>query len=175
MHYSVKLFSMVFFASAVILAGCESEDVDFSNSSSNSASVSGEGDEVDFGSLKWTFGGENGAGAQLTSATIANLSASGDGMSYQWAGDTLRSWGLSDSQAGAFACFFVQKSDGSWVGGKFDWISTSRTTRGFENILHENYVGWTLVGVPNPCNCAFVIISEDCTKRTNVIAGTWSR
>lgn len=95
-------------------------------------------------------------------------------MSYRWTGPTLRSWGLSDGNAGALACFFVQRADGRWVGGKFDWISTSRTTRGFENI-RARYRGWTLSGVPNPCPCAFVIVSSNGKKRTNVIAGTWRR
>lgn len=134
----------------------------------------GAADQVSFGALRWTFGGIDGSGASKTSAAIGGLSASGGGMTYRWAGPTLSSWGLSNTSAGAYACFFVQRSDGAWVGGKFDWISTSRTSRSFENILH-GYHGWTLAGVPNPCPCAFVIVSSDRKKRTNVIASTWRR
>ena len=80
-------------------------------------------------------------------------------LSYSWTGDTLASWGLAyDDASAALACLFVQKADGSWVGGKFDWISTSRRSRGLENI-QLGYGGWTLAGVPNPCAAAFVIVS----------------
>ena len=95
-------------------------------------------------------------------------------LGYSWSGDTLASWGLSNGDAGAYACLFVLRSDGKWVGGKFDWISTSRTSRGLENI-YNGYGGWSLAGVPNPCSCAFVIVSGDGKKRTNVIGGSWSR
>lgn len=145
-----------------------------SSATPNAPASTGAADQVSFGALRWSFGGIDGSGASKTSASIGGLSASGGGMSYRWTGPTLRSWGLSDSAIGAYACFFVQRSDGAWVGGKFDWISTSRTTRSFENILH-GYNGWSLAGVPNPCPCAFVIVSSDRKKRTNVIASTWRR
>lgn len=134
----------------------------------------GAADQIPFSALHWNFGGKNGAHAKKTSASIGHLSVSQHSLSYRWTGDTLASWGIAHSDPGALACFFVMKSDGKWVGGKFDWISTSRTSRGFENIL-TGYGGWSLAGVPNPCACAFVIISADCKKRTNVIAGTWRR
>lgn len=145
-----------------------------SGSSSESAATEGAADQVPFGSLHWKFGGVNGARAKKTSASIGGLSVGARSLSYRWTGPTLRSWGLSDGNPGAYACFFVMKADGTWVGGKFDWISTSRTSRGFENIM-SGYGGWSLAGVPNPCACAFVIVSSDCKRRTNVIAGRWSR
>lgn len=132
------------------------------------------GDAVSFGSLNWSYGGINGSGASKTSATIKNLSISGRTLSYSWGGTTLSSWGLSDSNAGAFACLFVKNKSGAWVGGKFDWISTSRTTRDLENVLH-GYSGWSLANVPNPCQAAFVIVSSDRKKRTNVISCSWKR
>lgn len=116
----------------------------------------------------------NGRGAVKTSASIGGLRITRSGLSYSWTGATLASWGLADTTPGAYACFFVQKENGTWVGGKFDWISTSRRSRGFENIFY-GYGGWTLQGVPNPCQAAFVIVSSDCKKRTNVLSGTWAR
>ncbi len=146
------------------------------SSSDSSPTVASEGaaDAVPYGSLRWTYGGVSGGGARKTSASIGGLSMSKNNLSYRWTGDTLASWGLSNSAIGAYACLFVQKSDGSWVGGKFDWISTSRQSRSFENIYH-GYEGWSLRGVPNPCQAAFVIISADGKKRTNVITANWSR
>ncbi len=145
-----------------------------SSGSSSSTSTAGAADAVPYGSLRWTYGGVNGGAASKTSASIGGLGMSKNNLSYRWTGATLSSWGLSNSAIGAYACLFVQKSDGSWVGGKFDWISTSRTSRSFENI-YGGYEGWKLSGVPNPCQAAFVIISADCKKRTNVISAKWSR
>ena len=130
-------------------------------------------DAVAFSALHWTFGGVNGSGAAQSGVVISGLGCSRDGMSFRYVKD-LSAWGRGYGEAGDYACLFVQKSDGSWVGGKFDWISSSRTTRGFENI-RGGYSGWSLAGVPNPCNVAFVILNHDCKRRSNVVAGHWTR
>lgn len=146
-----------------------------SNSSTAIPSAeAGSPDAVSFGALRWSYGGINGGGARKTSASIGGLRFSRTGLSYSWTGPNLSSWGLSNSDSSAYACLFVKKSDGSWVGGKFDWVSSSRTTRDFKNIF-ERYHGWSLSGVPNPCDAAFVIISGDLKKRTNVAVGKWAR
>ena len=95
------------------------------------------------------------------------------GVSFTYNHD-LSAWGYSSGALGGVACLFVQKTNGQWVGGKFDWISSSRRSRGFENVF-GGYAGWSLEGVPNPCAAAFVIVSPDGKRRSNVIAGTWSR
>ena len=134
----------------------------------------GASDEVPYSAFSFTYGGVNGSGASLSSPRISGLRISGVHMSYSWAGPNLSSWGMSSSQADALCCLFVQKSDGAWVGGKFDWISSSRTSRDLGHVT-GGYGGWSLAGVPNPCNAAFVIISADGRRRSNVIAGTWQR
>ncbi len=130
-------------------------------------------DQAPFGSFRWSYGGFNGSGATHSGVNLSGLKISKGGFSFQY-DNNLSAWGLSNGDASALACFFVQKSDGSWVGGKFDWISSSRTYRDL-NHLHSGYGGWTLAGVPNPCRAAFVIVSKDGSKRSNVLAGTWSR
>ena len=104
---------------------------------------------------------------------ISGLKLSSGGLTFHYV-NNLSAWGLSNSDAGALACFFVQKSTGEWVGGKFDWISSSRTGRELKHCL-TGYNGWTMAGVPNPCQAAFVIVSADGRRRSNVLAGTWSR
>ena len=131
------------------------------------------GDSVPFSSLKWTFGGVHGSGAVQSGVVISGLSFSKNGLSFHYNKD-LSAWGRSHSHAGDYACLFVQKSDGSWVGGKFDWISSSRTTRDFVNV-RGGYNGWSFAGVPNPCNAAFVILNHDCRRRSNVLSGRWTR
>ena len=137
------------------------------------ATTGGVADAVPFSSLSWSFGGVSGSGAKQSGVVISGLSCSKNGLSFRYNKD-LSAWGRSKSSAGDIACLFVQRSNGSWVGGKFDWISSSRTTRDFKNI-YENYHGWSLAGVPNPCNVAFVILSGDCKRRSNVISGRWAR
>jgi len=130
-------------------------------------------DAIDFASLAWKFGGVDGSKAKLSSPRISGLKASANGISYKW--DVgMSGWGLAHDQTGALVCWFVEKEDGSIVGGKFDWISTSRTTRDFKNI-NTGYQGWNLDGVPNPCKAYMVVITEDCRKRSNVIGTEWKR
>ena len=130
-------------------------------------------DEVPYGSLKWTYGGISGRGYGASGVSISGLRISGRSLSFHY-GTNLSAWGYSKDAIGGYACLFVQKEDGSWVGGKFDWISSSRSSRGLENVF-GGYSGWTLNGVPNPCQTAFVILDASKKRRSNVIAGTWYR
>ena len=130
-------------------------------------------DAVDFGKLAWKVGGKDCHGAKLDSPRLSRLKASAKGISYKW--DTgLSGWGLSNAEAGALACLFVERSDGAIVGGKFDWVSTSRASRGFENIF-AGYNGWSLEGVPNPCRIYYVVVSSDGRKRSNIVSAEWKR
>lgn len=143
------------------------------SSSSGSGGAVG-GDQVPFGSLKWVYGGKpNGSGARNGGVVISGARFSARSVSFSYVHD-LSAWGYSSGALGGVACLFVQKTNGQWVGGKFDWISSSRRSRGFENVF-GGYAGWSLEGVPNPCAAAFVIVSPDGKRRSNVIAGTWSR
>ena len=131
-------------------------------------------DEADYSAFSWTFGGFDGSRAALDKPRIGALKMNGmSGLSFRWAGPNLSAWGLGHTDAAALACLFVRRADGSWVGGKFDWISSSRTTRDFKNL--DGYNGWSLAGIPNPCRAAFVIVSADGRRRSNVIAADWRR
>jgi hypothetical protein len=174
----------------LILVGCESDEQsgNFWNEqetpapaaaqtshpdNSNTASLT-VGDEAPFSAFQFTYGGFNGSGAALSEPRIANLRISGGSLSYSWTGPTLAAWGLGDRDAGALCCLFVKNNAGAWIGGKFDWISTSRTSRDLGHVT-GGYNGWSLSGVPNPCEAAFVIVNAGGSRRTNVIAGTWQR
>ncbi len=130
-------------------------------------------DAVEFAKLKWKFGGKDGSKAALSSPRLSGLKAGSKSISYKWE-QGLSDWGLSNGDAGALACLFVERSDGEIVGGKFDWVSTSRSSRGLENIF-EGYSGWTLDGVPNPAKCYFVVLSSDGRKRSNIVGAEWKR
>ncbi len=127
-------------------------------------------DEVDFASLDFCWGSFSGGKAKLVDGCeIGSLKVSGSGLSYKWAKGGCEKLGASSStDAACLACLFC-KIDGRWKGGKFDWISTSRLTRGFENIT-DGYNGWQKDAVSKATEYAFVIVSKDGGKRTNVIA-----
>ncbi len=122
----------------------------------------------DNAAISWKYGGFDGSKAAEDPATqIRDLKLSGDGLSYKWAKGDLSNWGLSKTDAGALACAFWW--DGSrWVGGKFDWISTSRTTRDFKNI-RGRYHGWDPDRFFAAKRRAFCIISKDGKRRTNLL------
>lgn len=130
-------------------------------------------DDVDFASLKWKFGGKDGSKAKLDSPRVSGAKATAKTLSYTW--DVgLSGWGLANGDAGALACLFVEREDGEMVGGKFEWVSTSRKTRSLGNVL-SGYGGWSLDGVPNPCKACFVVIDEPGKRRSNVVAFEWKR
>ena len=102
-------------------------------------------------------------------AQIQNLTVTAKGMKYGWkAGSSLKGWGLANTDAGALAVFAVKGSDGVYRGGKFDWISKSRTTRSFENI-YGGYKGWPKNAIETAKGYAFAIVADGGKKRTNWI------
>jgi len=132
-----------------------------------------ETDAISFESMQWCYGGFNGAkAAPVDGCEIADLKISSSGMTYQWKGGGCEQLGASSrSAADCIAALFVKSSDGQWRGGKFDWISTSRTSRSFENIKGE-YHGWPSDSIEKAQGYAFVITSRDGKRRTNVIVSS---
>lgn len=132
------------------------------------------GDYADFSAFNFKYGSFRGAGAVADeNVEIGNLKLNPNGLSLTWVRG-LEAWGLAYAEASALACFFVKNPNGDWVGGKFEWISTSRSTRTFNNI-YDGYNGWILSDIPNPTDAALVIVSENGKKRSNVIGGEWRR
>lgn len=130
-------------------------------------------DQIGYGSLSWRYGGVKGGGYKSSGVAISGLRASSGGLSFKY--DTnLSAWGYGNGECGGYACMFVQTTSGTWVGGKFDWISSSRSSRDFKNV-YSGYSGWNLDNVPNPCQIAFVILDVNSKRRSNVIVGTWNR
>ncbi len=127
-------------------------------------------DAVDFAALDWCWGGFKGGSAKpVDGVEITALKVTADGLSYKWARGGCEKLGASSSTdySQTLACFFV-RIDGKWQGGKFDWISTSRLSRDFKNV-REGYGGWDKNAVLKASEYAFVIVSADGKKRTNII------
>lgn len=141
------------------------------SSTSSTSSISSTADAVDFSALRWEYGGFGGKGAvAVNGCTISGLKVSSSGMSYKWEGGGCEQLGASSrTAADCIAALFVRGSDGQWRGGKFDWISTSRTTRDFKNIS-EGYHGWPTDAIGSAKGYAFVVVSSDGKRRSNVTA-----
>lgn len=130
-------------------------------------------DEANYDEFTWKYGGEDFSKAQYDGSVIVRLVDIGKNDIYYLWERNLSNWGLAWAQADAVACAFLLNKDGQWVGGKFDWTSSSRTDRDFGHFT--NYKGWSLADIPNPTQMAFVVVEDGGRRRSNVITGTWTR
>lgn len=136
---------------------------------SGEAATSASADAAPFASLKWPWGGFDGSKAALSDrARIKALKVTASGLSYSWESGGCEDLGASSkTDASCLACLFC--FDGSaWRGGKFEWISTSRTSRSTGNI-ESGYNGWDAAAFRSAKAHAFCIVSKDGRRRTNVI------
>lgn len=155
--YISKIFIIVCMLSMVLFVSCE-DVFDDDDSEPTPPPV-----------LVYCYGGVNGENAiEDPNTQITALTINGGGLSYQWSNGDLSNWGLSHKDAGALACVFYLGDDGRWYGGKFEWISSSRTTRSFTNI-NSGYRGWEPSKFHNATKRGFLILSKDGKKRTNFI------
>ena len=120
--------------------------------------------------LVFRHGGFDGSKAAKDPATrIGAFKFSSSGMSYKWTAGDLGNWGLARTDAGALACaFYWSDKEQAWIGGKFDWISSSRLTRSWENV-REHYNGGDPDAFFSAKRHAFCIVSKDGRKRTNLV------
>jgi len=134
-------------------------------------SVSTASSAPESGSLVFRYGGFDGSRAvEDPNTQIADLHMTRSKLTYKWAKGSLKNWGLADTDAGAIACCFFW--DGKqWIGAKTDWISTSRTSRDFNN-LNGGYNGWKPELYWAAPKRAFCIVSRDGKKRTNLLETT---
>jgi len=137
-------------------------------------------DEVEFASLRWEFGGFNGAGGKLKEgATISNLQMSSNGLHFDSVKNVCVALGAkstSDTDS-ILVCFFAKDSSGDWRGGKFDWIADNRgNSRGLNHITGSTpYSNWSDSWIPNPCESAFLLINSTTKERSNALKGVWKR
>lgn len=122
--------------------------------------------------LVYRFGGFDGSCAVETpEAQIADLQVTDSEMRYRWLRGGCEALGAADEDDYDFtmACaFFWSEKERAWIGGKFDWISTSRTSRDFRNIF-SGYGGWPAEEFFWAPRRAFCIVSRDGLRRTNLI------
>lgn len=157
-----------------LLAKYIAEPTEESDSPTTPTQPSNSDDEINFSKLNFCWGGFNGTKAQLdANARISNLKITSSGMSYQWKSGGCENLNTKCSHSNpCCTCALFCLIDGKWLGGKWEHISTDRTTRGFENII-KGYGGWDSNALNKANSYAFVIFDDGAKKRTNVI--TYSR
>jgi hypothetical protein len=136
-------------------------------------------DQVPYADLEWKYGGFKGEGAKsiVNLAEIGSLTVQRNTMYYKWVKGGCENFGANNAHdAGYTICaIFFKNAEGKYVGGKFDWISTDRLSRGLGHINGSTpYGGWTSDWILNPSDVAFVIVGTN-GNRTNVIKGSWAR
>lgn len=126
-------------------------------------------DAVDFALLDWAWGGFNGAKAKpVDGCEIGSLKVTSDGMSYKWVKGGCEQLDKNCSHSNpCCTCALFCLVDGKWVGGKWEHISTDRTTRDFKNVK-KGYGGWDASALGKATAYAFVIVSDDGKRRSNV-------
>ncbi len=126
-------------------------------------------DAVAFSALDWCWGGFQGGKAKaVDGCRIGSLEVSSSGLSYSWeAGGCERLGAASETDYSHTVCALFCRVGGKWRGGKFDWISTSRRTRDLKNCM-EGYGGWDKDAVGQADAYAFVVVSKDGRRRSNV-------
>ena len=109
----------------------------------------------------------SGDGTGSGAAQIGNLRVNKNGLSFSWISGSCESLGPTKgkSDAACHARLWV-KIGGSWSGGKFDWISTSRTSRDFKNI-YSGYNGWSSSMLSKASEFGFDIYHPGTKKKTN--------
>lgn len=133
------------------------------NSNSSSA------DAVDYSLLDWRWGNFKGAKASLSSARIKSLKVGSGSLSYAWERGSCSDLDAACSHSNpCCTCALFCRVDGKWVGGKFEHISTDRTSRGLGNV-QEGYGGWDPSALSRADAYAFVILDDGAKRRTNVI------
>lgn len=126
-------------------------------------------DGAPFDRLNWCYGGFDGSqSSPVDGVEIVLDSVTPAGLLYHFEEGTLSALSASNSHDNpdCLACLFCLRGV-VWRGGKFDWISSDRLTRDFHNI-ESGYNGWPTDSIKNANAYAFVIVSKDGKKRTNV-------
>ena len=119
--------------------------------------------------LDWRYGNFNGSNAKEDpNVVIADLTVNEKSMKIRWV-KGMDAWGYGRSDPKGVACvFYYDEGEKKFIGGKFEYISTSRSTRDWANIKNS-YGGWNYGKFVAAKRYAFCVISEKGLKRSNII------
>lgn len=119
--------------------------------------------------LDFRYGGVKAKPTEDSRCRISKLRIGSDSLSFHWDTGIPSDWQRGDTKKGPMilACAFYEVG-GKWVGGKFDWIDESRSSRPLENI-HGGYGGWNAAAWAAARRRAFCVVSADGRHRSNLL------
>lgn len=117
-----------------------------------------------------SFGSPNCSKAkEVSEAQIKDLKISKNGLTYRWVAGGCEKLGASSASDYSQTLAVAGYGDGkTFKAAKFDWISTDRLTRSFENI-YDHYNGFDPDKFFSAKHRCFFIMSKDGKKRTNIL------
>ncbi len=117
--------------------------------------------------LDFRYGGFDGGRAKEDPrCRISNFKMGKSGCSLKWETAIPGDW-ARDKDGLVIAAIFYKDGD-RWIGGKFDWIDRSRSTRDFENI-DGGYGGWNASAFRAATKHAICVVSADGKYRSNLL------
>lgn len=140
------------------------------DSTTTTTQTTGESPSGSFNYDSAQWGGESFKNATSVDMTLSSAKISGSTIYFTY--DMNDSW-PDENGAQAIACAFKQQSDGSWYGGKFDWIrSGGQSSKSTENIV-GGYGAWAGNQPSSGQLMAFVWVSIDGKHRSTTAYATW--
>lgn len=120
--------------------------------------------------LDFRYGGfKGGKAVEDSRCRISELKVGADSLSIHWDTKIPDDWARDKGEKGPLivvAAFY--KSGGAWIGGKFDWIDESRSSRSLENIKC-GYGGWDGAAFTSARKHSVCVVSADGRFRSNLI------
>lgn len=116
------------------------------------------------------WGGENYGGDQTVDMTLSSADVGGGYIRFEYTMND--SWPLKEGNQ-AVACMFMKRSDGSWYGGKWDWISDGGQSLKQTVNIDEGYGAFADERPTSGQTVAFVWVSTDKKHRSNEAITTW--
>ena len=117
--------------------------------------------------IDWRYGGFDGSKAQVDErCSLSGLRVRESGMSVKWEAGIPGDW--KRDKDGLVVCAAFHWDGRKWIGGKFDWIDESRTTRDWKN-MRSGYNGWRAEPFFAAKRHAFCVVSADGKLRSNLV------
>jgi hypothetical protein len=127
-------------------------------------------DAVPFSELRWDFGGFSADAGATAEFSITSVSFNGSTLNYSVA-DAPANWGSEGGapRATVFAIFF-KRANGTWTGGKVDWIGFFGKPRPLADHL-AHYENWDeSVPIAKGTEYAVVLVRGDSKSRRSSVA-----
>jgi hypothetical protein len=116
------------------------------------------------------WGGESYAGDQTVDMSLNSADVGGGYIRFDF--NMNNSWPLKDGNQ-AVACMFMKRADGSWYGGKWDWISNGGQSLKLTENIDDGYGAFASERPYSGQTVAFVWVSTDKRHRSNEAITTW--